>query len=227
MTGFIKQNGAVIRQQTLAHFQQIRNLSDNSRQALAGISIPKNLKKKQKLFYEGEKGQCFYMLGAGSIKLFKTTSDGKESIVRVIRPGELFGEEILFEGDRFQTHSTAMQPSVVYLLPKHQFTCLLENKEIRNEFINLLVKTLHNLSDHIHYLSSMDVEDRFFQFLGQQYGRSERIVPFISKQNIASAIGAAPETFSRLIRRLEEEGKIQWKGKEIYIPEKTWLAKAS
>ena len=201
----------------LRHIPLFENISQESRAALADISIPKTVKKKEPLFWEGDKGLTIYILVKGHIRLFKTTSEGKEVVIKVVKPGEMFAEVVLFEQSRYPVSAVALKESLVFMISKHQFTCLLENERFRNDFIGNVMKKLRYLTDQIQFLTTHDVEDRLYMFLEEQYGKKERIVSSLSKKDVAAAIGATPETLSRLLQRLKNEGKVDWTGSDIHI----------
>ena len=80
----------------LKQFGYFKGISDNSRHALAAICLSKSFNKKEILFAEGEKGYVVFYCISGRIQLHKTTPDGKQVVIKVIKPGEMFGEVILF-----------------------------------------------------------------------------------------------------------------------------------
>ena len=61
-------------------------------------------------------------------------------------------------------------------------------------------------------------------FLRDHYGEKETITPDLSKKDIASAIGATPETFSRLLQKLEKSAGFSWRGKTIQVNASFWEA---
>ena len=81
----------------------------------------------------------------------------------------------------------------------------------------MLMRKQRYLADRIRQLSTANVEERFFNFLRDQYGADEEIEVAISKKQIAAAIGVTPETFSRLIRKLTREKKLSWTGKRLRL----------
>ena len=78
------------------------------------------------------------------------------------------------------------------------------------------------LAERVRHLISCDVEERFFLFLEQQYGRREQYSIALSKRDFAAAIGTIPETFSRLLLRLREQGRIRWEGRTLTLPAGFW-----
>lgn len=195
------------------------NLSPESVKALSEICMPRQVVKKEVLFFEGEPGNSVFILVTGSIQVHKTDRNGKEIVIKVLKAGEMFGEVILFEKDAYPATAVALKNSTLYVLPKNRFISLLkENHEFSEDFFITLMKKLKYLTDMIRHLSSHDVEERLFMFLEEQYGKKETIHPHISKKDIAAAISATPETLSRLLNRLKKENTLIWEGKVIHIP---------
>jgi CRP-like cAMP-binding protein len=86
----------------------------------------------------------------------------------------------------------------------------------------MLMKKQRYLAGSIHYLTSYDVEERFVRFLEEQYGKKQEYRILIPKKDIAQAIGATSETFSRLLKRMQKEGTITIKKDRIFFRENFW-----
>ena len=69
-----------------------RGLSVAVRKALESVCRPQRLDKGQVLFVEAREGDAFFLLVSGGIRLHKNTPDGREVVIRVIRPGEVFAD---------------------------------------------------------------------------------------------------------------------------------------
>jgi CRP/FNR family transcriptional regulator len=126
-------------QTLLEHSDFFRALSPARRRAVAAICIPKTLRKREVLFLEGDTGHSMYLMAQGAVQLFKTSADGKEVVIKLVRPGEIFGEVVLFQEDRFPVSACALTAVQVYLLPRRQFDLLLDEEEFRREFIGMLL----------------------------------------------------------------------------------------
>lgn len=199
----------------LKRVQLFKNISSDSLSRLADICLPKKVSKKEILFHEGDKGFSFYVLVKGNIQLYKTSEEGKETVIKIIKPGEMFAEVILFEKNHYPVSAVALTDSQLFILPKHQFICLLEEEQFRSEFITSIMNKLRFLTTHIKYLTNYDVEERLFMFLEEQFGKQDKISIKLSKKDVAAAIGSTPETLSRLLLRLKNEGKMIWEGSKI------------
>lgn len=191
-----------------------------SEQSLAMIAKQCRLVKHPKngiLFLEGDTGTGFYALSSGTVKIYKTSPAGQETVLRLQGPGSIFAEVILFESGVYPVSAAAMTPVSAVLIPREHFLGLLDEPRFRNEFIATLMHKQRYLTDRILYLTSLDVEERFFRFLVEHYGVQEEYSLELSKKDIASAIGTIPETLSRLFERLRGRGIISWKGPVLAV----------
>jgi CRP/FNR family transcriptional regulator len=158
-----------------------------------------------------------FLLTAGHIQWHKNTEDGREVVIRIIKPGEVFAEVILFEKERYPVSARAVIVSEALSFPRNGIHRLLAQETFRNDFIAMLMAKQRYLAERIQELTTKDVEHRFFTFLRSQYGDQKIIQTPLSKKDIAAAMGTTPESLSRLILRLHEEKIIVWHGKEIRI----------
>lgn len=199
-----------------------QGLSQRSLQHLASICIPRAFKKRQILFLEGHEGGYMFLLLDGHIQLYKDSEDGKEVVIKLVGPGEIFGEVVLFERDNYPVNAVALKESRVLLIPKREIHALLKEESFRNDFVSHLMKKQRYLTERILDLTLHDVEERFFRFLFDQYGTVEEIVIPLSKRDVAATIGTTQESLSRLIRRLKQKGEMVWRGKRIRLREGFW-----
>lgn len=199
-------------------------LSEKHLRTLAKTCTHQSVPKREYLFHEGQRGGCLYALAEGSIQLTKSTEEGKEIVIKTVKPGETFADVILFESERYPVSAVALNRSVVYCIPKEGILRLLENRGFREEFVRVLLRRLKYLTERILYLTSRDVETRFFGFLKEHYGERDSYTLTLSKKDIAAEIGSTPETLSRLIDRLGKEGTLAWKGKTVKLRAGFWTS---
>jgi CRP/FNR family transcriptional regulator len=208
----------------LSRAEFFKGISPTSIDALAGILIPKTVQKSSVLFTEGQRGYSLYLLASGNVQLSKSSAGGREAVIKIIGPGEIFGEVILFEQESYPANARALKRSVVYLIPKHQLSCLLENERFRNDFIRMLMKKQRYLADRILSLAAYDVEDRLLRFIAEQFGKREEYFVDLSKKEVASAIGTMPETLSRVLLRLKRQKLLSWNKKRVILAKGFWEA---
>ncbi len=206
----------------LDHSEFFGGISPANKAALAAICVPKTLRRQELLFAEDDPGNAMYILSTGNVQVFKSDSSGRESVIKIIGPGEIFAEVILFEQNTYPASAVALKKSLVYSIDKGRFLELLSSEGFRANFIGMLMKKQRYLISRIHDLASGTVESRFVRFLEEQYGRKREYRLLIPKKDIAQAIGATGETFSRLINKMQKEGTITVKKDRVVMRDNFW-----
>jgi len=186
-------------------------ISKESKAALSRVCMPVTRPKHTTLFHEGEPGEAMYLLARGRLSLHKLSSEGREIVIKVIQPGEVFAEVILFERKHYPVTAVSLTEILVFKLLRRDLLHLLRQDDFRNDFIAMLLRKQRYLTEKIQQLTSQDVEQRLRSFLREQYGEMDRIEVEINKKQLASAIGATPETLSRLLQDLSRRKCLSWK----------------
>lgn len=197
-------------------------ISKESKAALSRVCMPVTRPKQTILFHEGEPGEAMYLLARGRVSLHKLSSEGREVVIKVIQPGEVFAEVILFERRHYPVTAVALTEILVFKLLRRDLLHLLRQDDFRNDFIAMLLRKQRYLTEKIRQLTSQDVEQRLRSFLREQYGEVERIEVEINKKQLASAIGATPETLSRLLQDLSRRKCLSWKQGIIATTAEFW-----
>lgn len=184
---------------------------------IAASGSQKIYDKDSFLFWQNDSGDAIFILLEGAIKLFRQSQDGKEVIIKLVKPGEIFAEAILFGNSHYPVSAMAVIQSRLFALRKETFYELLDKREFRDAFLASIMERLRYLTGRIYNLTAYDVEERFFYFLLERYGKQKEYEINISKKEIASTMGTIPETFSRLINRLSKRQILKWQGNHLTI----------
>ncbi len=192
-------------------------LTQDSAQHIAARCRFLTLAKNRILFTEGAAGNSFFLLTEGMIKIFKTAPDGQEMVLNILTSDVFFAEVIPFGKDQYPVCARAIAETRIIEIPRGPFLQLLDEPNFRNEFIAALMQKQRFLTERILYLTSYDVEERFFRFLLEHYGSKSEYHLDISKKEIAAAIGTIPETLSRLFERLRKNNIIHWQGHRLMV----------
>jgi CRP-like cAMP-binding protein len=197
-------------------------ISRESKSILSKFCMPSDRPKNAVLFREGEPGEAMFLLARGRMSLHKLSPDGREIVIKVIKPGEVFAEVILFEKKFYPVTAVALTNVLVLRLLRRDLLDLLRQEDFRNDFIAMLLRKQRYLADKIQQLTTQDVEQRLRAFLLEQYGQKEQIQAEINKKQLAAAIGATPETLSRLLQDLKKRKFLSWKQGTIEIAPAFW-----
>jgi CRP/FNR family transcriptional regulator len=176
-----------------------------------------NFGKDELIFLEGDKGDRFFFLIEGLVRVYKAADNDREVVLRHIRPGEMFGEVILFDSEVYPVNAVAQRESVVFTIKRSVFLDLFRDETFMRFFVGNLFKKLRNLTDRVAFLNAYDVEERFFLFIEEHYGLKPEVQVDLSKAELAEAIGTIPETISRMIARLKTRGVVNWERNELKI----------
>lgn len=195
-------------------------LPEEDLQKLREISRHKKLERGEILFAQGEEATGFYVVIKGRIKIYRLSSRGRQQILHVFGPGEAFAEAALFSGSRYPAWAEALTPAAVLLFPRKAFLELVRKRpELALNMLALQALRLRKLAGMVEALSLKEVPERlagYLLYLREAKGRPEFELE-IPKGELAALLGTVPETLSRVLNRLSEEGLIEVFGKQIRI----------
>jgi len=192
----------------------------NLPEALIHSASRLSLRKGQILFLQGDEPSGFYHLESGEVSLVKSDREGKELEIARITPGEFFAEAVCFAGTSLPASAHVREPGEALFFPLGRITDLLgRDPEASRFLIRLLAGKCLALTSRLDTLKLQSVRERIIRYILEQCGgdRACRITLDRKKGEIASALGTLPETFSRTLRGLQDQGLIRVRGREVEI----------
>lgn len=174
------------------------------------------------VFNRGDTANNLYMLISGQIKLAVNSPQGAEKVVCIIGPGESFGEAIIFlDQAAFPLYAQATTDSQLLLIPKQVMFNLLErDKTVSRKMLAGLSVRNRQLVQDIESVALLTSTQRLIGYLLQfEAGMTDsgRVTLPASKSMIASLLNLTPETLSRTMLKLQQQGLIEVNGKDITI----------
>jgi len=185
----------------------------------------------QLLFNQGDSANAFYWVAEGVIRLFRASPQGDEKVIELAGANRLFAEATLFMGGRYPVNAVAQSPSRLVAFDSRAFKDWLSRDTERCfRMMAGMSARLHKLVNEIDRLTLMKGADRLLQYLldhsdPDDTGR-QRVEWEAPKQVIASRIGVKPETLSRLLHKLTDQGCIELQGQVLYIRDAERLRQA-
>lgn len=184
-------------------------LSEEQIEKISSITIKKRFSRGEIIFNPGEKGNHFFILKSGKVKIFKTLK-GKDQIIKIFEKPTLFGEAASFTGKNFPAWAEAIEDSEVLIIPRERFLNLIkEDPEIGMNLLSVMAQRLIHLTNVIESLSLKNALSKVASYILKKYeeaGKQE--VPFST--SIASMeLGLTKETVSRMVGKLKEMGVIE------------------
>jgi CRP/FNR family transcriptional regulator len=195
-------------------------LPANAVERLASDSITREHSRGDIIFSQGDPATGFYLLTEGRVKIFKISLDGKEQILHIFSPGNLFGEAAVFSGGSFPADAMAIEKSRTLTVPQASLKEVLnENPLLAMNMLAVLSARLRQFSELIENLSLKEVPARLATYLVLMAAGtgSDTVHLDITRNQLASMLGTIPETLSRILSRMTSSNIIQVNGREIRI----------
>jgi len=194
---------------------------------IVAIVIERKYQRGETIFFEGDPGIGFYMVGEGRVKIFKMSLNGKEHILHIFGEGEPFGEVPVFHNQPFPATAEALAKSTVLFFPRDRFVQLvIKTPSIALNMLAVLSMRLRRFASQIESLSLKEVPERlagYLLYLLEEQGKEDSVDLEISKGQLASLLGTIPETLSRIFAKMTEEGLIEVVGRRINIVDRQGL----
>ncbi len=176
----------------------------------------------QALFSQGAAVTSIYWVSEGLVRLYRSSPQGEEKVIELVGPGRFFAEAVLFMGGRYPVNAAAQVATRLVAIDALSFKAWLGRDTGRCfRLLAGMSARLHRLVNDIDRLTLMKGTDRLLQYLvdhadpdddGRQTVELEA-----PKQVIASRIGVKPETLSRLLHKLTDQGCISVSGNRVVV----------
>lgn len=189
-----------------------QNIDEETIKKIETFTIEQRVSKDNIVFYEGDEPKFLYLLVKGVIKLYKTSSNHKEVVLKYFHDNELIGEVANFEGIPYP--ATAKAYSDVEVL-KIDFDKLKEiifsNPNMAFNIQTSLIKKIKNLENIISTNLVLDSKERVAKYI---YSHAD---DFFETKNIeiAEILGVSPETLSRILKFFKDHDIINVKTRYI------------
>jgi CRP-like cAMP-binding protein len=188
-------------------------------------TVRKTYQKDTTLVQENEPGETLFMILNGKVKVSNVGPDGKEVILSVLGPGEIFGEMSLLDDEPRSANVTTLENTEMLQLRRRDFITIFEhNAEMLSKLLATLSRRLRHANAQIRSLALLDVLGRIAKLLldlaakeGRKLLDGSVVFRRPTHQEIASMVGTSRETVSRMIGELARDGYIKISGKDIII----------
>ena len=198
--------------------------------ALASIkkyAFERKAERGEALAIEGEPSDVLYFVFAGVVKAFKTSADGKEQILQIIRPGESFNDVPLAGGANIAT-AEAMGEVTLNTVKKSEMTAIIgDYPQVARNTIVILSRQVQRMVALVEDLSFRNVAGRVAKILLEYAGEGGGEKPRLTQQEMAAMIGTAREMVGRSLKTLEEDGLIKLDHHRIIVTNREALKRAA
>ena len=200
-------------------------LSSEDMKELSRYLVPVTFSKKEFVFSEGDPSEWLYIVKKGKVKITKLSTEGKELILEIVPPHEIFGGIAVVRGFPYPANAVAMEDTEVLKMSRKNLLSIMDR------FPNLMYCMAMNIGDRIKGTHEMlksialeKVESRIASLLiklsdkaGEKLPEGMAINMKLTKQDIAEMVGTTVETSIRTMSKLTKAGLVIAKSGKIII----------
>ena len=210
---------------TLAKVPIFSGLADGELSFLAQHAVPHRYAAGEMVFSEGEACLGLYVVESGHIRIFKSSSSGREYVLSVDGPGSSVAELPVFDGGTYPASVAAIDAATLLFVSKQDFHALcLAHPQVALKVLRIVGARLRRLVGIIEEISFTTVRHRLASFLlrlaereGKHTGEGIEVTLPASNQELASQIGTVRELVSRNLSRLQAAGVVRVNGRSVVI----------
>ena len=209
----------------LANLPMFSEMRGEDLDRLAACTVPTYADKGQAVFQCGDPCTGFHVVVYGQVKLGFTSSQGVEKVVEIIRPGQSFGEALMFLDKPYIVFAQALADSMLLHVAKHAVLDeLARDAEFARRMLSGLSRRLHGLVRDVEAYTLRSGQERVIGYLladiadVSDNGKPAEVHLTPGKSVIASRLNMTPEHFSRILHDLAAEGLIEVNGRAVRIP---------
>ncbi len=185
------------------------------------------------LFREGQEGDRLYVVVEGKIKLGTTSSDGRENLLSILGPGEMFGELSLFDPQpRTSTATAVTDARLVSLAHEAVIGLVTTHPQTSLELLRRLAQRLRKSNDILADLVFADVPGRVAKAimdLGERFGTLKddglHVNHDLTQEELAQLVGASRETVNKSLADFAARGWVKLEPRAVLVTDVERLTK--
>jgi CRP-like cAMP-binding protein len=204
----------------------------------AAVSLRANMDsvkiaKGSVLFAEGDEGDHLYVIVEGKLKLGTSSGDGRENLLSILGPGEMFGELSLFDpGPRTSTATAVTDAKLLSLGQEKLLPWLATNPNVSLQLLARLAQRLRRTNEAVGDLVFSDVPGRVAKALidlGERFGKQTDEGLFVhhdlTQEELAQLVGASRETVNKALADFAGRNWLKLDGRAVLITDFERLSK--
>ena len=182
-----------------------RELEPDALDQLCRYAKPTSLKRGATIFSKGDPGSSLYAVISGTVKISVSSPDGRNAILNLIGPGEIFGEVAVLDGGERTADATASTNCEILVIDRREFLPFVKQQPVlAMKFIELLCDRLRCTSDQVEQVILQDLPRRLASALlglteKRKLDPSSRTIA-ITQQEISEMVGMTRESINKQLR---------------------------
>jgi len=176
----------------------------------------------------GETLNCFFGVAYGLVKLALRANGGDEKVLRLVGPGETFGEALVFRERPNPLQAVALADTMLVVFPAQAVNALLDHDAgFARSLLSNLAERMHSLVAEVEASTLLSARQRVAAYLESLATEGSRARLPATKTVIAARLGVTKETFSRLLREMANQGLIEVEKRDIVLRDRAGLTQVA
>jgi CRP-like cAMP-binding protein len=200
-------------------------LDDEAATALRSSMDDSRLRRGEVLFREGDEGDQLYIVTEGKVKLGRTSADGRENLLAILGPGQMFGELSLFDPGPRSATVTAVTDTTFSSLSHEDLLRWLDGRPaVARGLLTQLAGRLRHANDVVADLVFSDVPGRVAKALldlAERFGRTAddgvHVHHDLTQEELAQLVGASRETVNKALADFASRGWLRLEQRSVVI----------
>jgi CRP/FNR family cyclic AMP-dependent transcriptional regulator len=185
------------------------------------------------VFAEGEPGDRLYIVVSGKVKIGRRSPDGRENLLSILGPSDMFGELAIFDPGPHTSSGTTITAVRAVSIDRIVLKTWIEDRpEIAAQLLRVLARRLRRSNNNLADLTFTDVPGRLAKHLlelAQRFGTREgdvlRVTHDLTQEEIAQLVGTSRETVNQALAEFVRRGWIHLDGNSVLIADSNRLAR--
>jgi len=191
---------------------------------ISKLIFERTAERGEMILIEGEPSEVLYFVASGAVKVLKTSAEGREQILSIVRPGESINDVTIFSGGLNLTSAQAIGPVVLYRIERSDLEVILrDHPQVALNVNKVLAGKVRILASLVEDLSFRPVIGRVAKILLEHTADGDGPLPKLTQQEMAAMAGTVREVVGRSLKALEEEGAIRLERHRVVISDKQAL----
>ncbi|HEV2349789.1 MAG TPA: Crp/Fnr family transcriptional regulator [Terriglobia bacterium] len=210
---------------TLARVQIFSGLAEDELAFLLHHTVQRHFSAGELIFSEGDPCSGLYVVASGRVRIYKSSTAGREQVLSIEGPGSSIAELPVFDGGNYPASAAAVDPVALLFISKQDFHALcLAHPQVALKVLRVVGARLRRLVGIIEELSFTTVRHRLVSFLlrlahkeGHRTAAGVEVKLPANNQELASQVGTVRELVSRNLSRFQAEGLLKLEGRTVII----------
>lgn len=207
-------------------------LSSSQIARIEATSVAKNFDRGGVVYLPSDRNDSVALLARGRVRVYHLTQEGKQAVLAIMDPGEMFGELSLMSDGHREEFAEAMEKSTVILIPREEVLGLMaEYPDVALGVSRLMGFRRQRVERRLKSLLFRSNRERLVHLLlelaskyGEQTEEGVRIGIKLSHQELANIIGSTRETVTVLLGELQSEGALLIRRRQLLLKQLNRLA---